>query len=230
MSAEAASAHADHHHDVPADGAPERFLQHHFQDLNVQAQAARFGMWLFLSTEILLFGGLFIGYSLYRQVYHEGFHEAAHQLKAWAGMADTIILITSSITMAVAIDFAGRMKPKVATFFIAVTIFFGLSFLAFHGWEYMNDIREGNIPGKLFHNQEVTAHGASMFFTLYFLMTGLHSLHVLIGACILGYLGVRTWRGDFSPRYMNPLENGGLYWHLIDLIWIFLFPLLYLIA
>jgi cytochrome c oxidase subunit 3 len=100
-----------------------------------------------------------------------------------------------------------------------------------HGYEYWEDIQAGAIPGKFFHVPELAdQHGASMFFTLYFMMTGLHSLHVLIGAAILAVLTYFTWRGDYSTRYMNPLENGGLYWHLIDLIWIFLYPLLYLIA
>jgi cytochrome c oxidase subunit III len=230
MSAEPAVAHGDHAHGGHGDGA-DRFLQHHFQDLDVQAQAARLGMWLFLATEILLFGGLFIGYSLYRAMYPEGFHAASHHLSAELGLVDTFILIISSFTMAMAIHFAAVRKKNVAVGLLVATIALGLSFLVVHGYEYWHDISVGAVPGKFFNVPELAdKHGASMFFTLYFLMTGLHSLHVLIGACILAVLTYFTWRGDYSARYINPLENGGLYWHLIDLIWIFLYPLLYLIA
>ena len=229
MSAEPAVAHVDDGHDH-ADGA-DRFLQHHFQDLEVQSQAARLGMWLFLSTEILLFGGLFVGYALFRAVYPEGFHAASHHLSAELGLVDTFILITSSFTMAMAIYFVQQGKKNVAVALLLVTIAFGFGFLLVHGYEYYEDITAGALPGKFFRVEELAdKHGASMFFTLYFLMTGLHSLHVLIGAALLSVLTYFTWRGDYSARYMNPLENGGLYWHLIDLIWIFLYPLLYLIA
>ena len=229
MSAEAA-AHATDHGGGHGDGA-ERFLQHHFQDLDVQAQAARLGMWLFLSTEILLFGGLFVGYALYRAIYPEGFHQASHHLSAELGLVDTFILITSSFTMAMSIYFVHKQKKNTAVGMLILTILLGLSFLGVHGYEYWHDVQVGAVPGKYFHVPELAnAKGASMFFTLYFMMTGLHSLHVLIGACILAVITYYTWRGDYSSRYINPLENGGLYWHLIDLIWIFLYPLLYLIA
>ncbi len=229
MSAE--SAVGSHAENVAHGDGAERFLQHHFQDLEVQAQAARLGMWLFLSTEILLFGGLFVGYCLYRAIYPEGFHAASHHLSAELGLVDTFILITSSFSMAMAIYAVQKGRKNQAVLLLLVTIAFGLGFLLVHGYEYWMDIQAGAIPGKFFHVEELAdKKGASMFFTLYFLMTGLHSLHVLVGAVILAVLTVFTWRGDYSARYMNPLENGGLYWHLIDLIWIFLYPLLYLIA
>jgi cytochrome c oxidase subunit 3 len=221
--------HAPNGSDAHGDGA-ERFLQHHFQDLNVQSQAARLGMWLFLSTEILLFGGLFVGYALFRKLYGHGFHEASHHLSAFMGMMDTFILITSSFTMAMAIYCVQIGKKNYAVALLLATIGFGLGFLVVHGFEYWHDIQVGAVPGKYFHVKGMHVEGAPMFYTLYFLMTGLHSLHVLIGAAILAVLTYFTWRGDYSARYLNPLENGGLYWHLIDLIWIFLFPLLYLIA
>ena len=237
MSAEPAAAHADSHdhgHDHAPDGhedGADRFLQHHFQDLTVQSQAARLGMWLFLSTEILLFGGLFIGYALFRKLNPEGFHEASHHLSAELGLVDTFILITSSFTMAMAIFFVQKGKKNIAVLLLLVTIGFGFGFLCVHGYEYWHDIHVGAMPGKFFRVRELmNVPGPPMFFTLYFLMTGLHSLHVLIGAVVLAVLTYFTWRGDYSARYMNPLENGGLYWHLIDLIWIFLYPLLYLIA
>lgn len=227
MSAEPATAAAHRHDDDGADA----HLQHHFQDLNVQAEAARLGMWLFLSTEILLFGGLFIAYSLFRQVYPEGFHAASELLSAEFGLLDTAILITSSMTMAMAIFMTQKRKKNAAVILLLVTIALGLSFVCVHGYEYWKDINEGALPGKFFHVKELAdKHGAAMFFTLYFCMTGLHTLHVLVGAAILSVLTYFTWKGHYTPRYMNPLENGGLYWHLIDLIWIFLYPLLYLIA
>jgi cytochrome c oxidase subunit 3 len=231
MSAEPAVAdHAAAHGDAHSDGA-DRFLQHHFQDLQVQANAARLGMWLFLSTEILLFGGLFICYSLFRALYHDGFHAASHHLSALFGMIDTFILVTSSFTMAMAIHFVGIGKKNVAVALLLVTVAFGFGFLGVHGYEYWEDIRAGALPGIHFHVPELAGkQGAAMFFTLYFAMTGLHSLHVFVGAIVLLVITYHTWKGDYSARYMNPLENGGLYWHLIDLIWIFLFPLLYLIA
>ncbi len=228
MSAEAMAERA---HDADHAPPPEQFLQHHFQNLDTQAQAARLGMWLFLATEVLLFGGLFIGYSLFRATYPEGFHAASHHLSAELGLVDTFILITSSFSMAMSIHAVHHKKKARAIFLLLLTIGFGFGFLGVHGYEYWMDIQAGAIPGKFFHVEELAnAHGASMFFTLYFLMTGLHSLHVFVGACILLVITYFTWKGHYSTRYMNPLENAGLYWHLIDLIWIFLYPLLYLIA
>jgi cytochrome c oxidase subunit 3 len=130
-----------------------------------------------------------------------------------------------------AIHFVANRKKNLGVLFLFITIGFGLSFLGVHGYEYWRDITEGALPGVHFHAEHLMHHhGAALFFSMYFLMTGLHSLHVLIGAVVLAVITYHTWRGDYSARYMNPLENGGLYWHLIDLIWIFLYPLLYLIA
>jgi cytochrome c oxidase subunit 3 len=218
-----ATEHAEQHHDHPA-------LQHHFQDLGVQAHAARLGMWLFHATEILLFGALFVGYSLYRRLFPEGFVDASRLLSRQLGLVDTIILITSSFTMAMALHYGRERKAKLGTALLVVTIGFGLAFLAVHSYEYYRDWSEGALPGQFFHVHEATAPGASMFYTLYFIMTGLHSLHVIIGAAVLAWVAVRCWRGEFSPEYHVPLELGGMYWHLIDLIWIFLYPLLYLIT
>jgi cytochrome c oxidase subunit 3 len=204
-------------------------LAHHFQDLRRQAHANRLGMWLFLATEVLLFGALFCGYSIYRHLFPVGFATASHHLSKMLGTVDTFVLITSSFTMAMAIHWSRHGKKGAATLALIVTILFGLGFLAIHSYEYHHDIVEGALPGRYFHVEGVHVPGASMFFTLYYVMTGLHSLHVLIGAVVLAVIAVRTWRGAYTPEYDVPLEMGGMYWHLVDLIWIFLYPLLYLI-
>lgn len=204
-------------------------LAHHFENLEKQSHALRLGMWLFLATEILLFGALFVGYSLYRSLYPEGFAAASRHLDRVLGLVDTFVLITSSFTMAMALHWVKVGKDKLATFALVLTAGLGFAFLAIHSYEYWHDAHVGALPGKFYHLHEVTALGAPMFYTLYFIMTGLHSLHVLIGALILLYFAWRTKQGRYSAEYDVPLEMGGLYWHLVDLIWIFLFPLLYLV-
>jgi cytochrome c oxidase subunit 3 len=209
--------------------ATEGVLAHHFQDLKRQQHANRLGMWLFLGTEILLFGALFVGYSLYRHLFGPAFAAASHHLSKTLGTVDTFVLITSSFTMAMSIHWAHVGRHKTAALALVATIAFGLGFLVIHSYEYYHDIMEGALPGRYFHVHDLHAPGASMFFTLYYIMTGLHSLHVLIGAAVLGVLTVKTWRGAYTAEYDVPLEMGGMYWHLVDLIWIFLYPLLYLI-
>lgn len=213
-----------------ARAAAERHLAHHFEDLAKQTHAARLGMWLFLATEILLFGALFVGYALYRSLYAEGFAAASHHLDKTLGTIDTFVLITSSFTMAMALYWvkAGRIRTAVAS--LAATVLLGFAFLGIHSYEYWHDVHTGALPGKFFHVAELQGVlGAGMFFTLYYVMTGLHSLHVLVGALVLAWLGVKTARGVYSAEYDSGLELGGMYWHLVDLIWIFLYPLLYLV-
>lgn len=204
-------------------------LAAHYGDLTKQGHAARLGMWLFLGTEVLLFGGLFVGYSMYRYLFQESFHEASRHLDTLMGAFDTVILLSSSLFAVLSLHFlrAGRMKRVVQM--LLLTMAMGLGFLVAHGYEYWTEWREGALPGPYYHFEEVTRPGASMFFTLYFLMTGLHSLHVIAGVTILGYMAVRAHRGRLTPAYDVPLEVATLYWHLVDVIWIFLFPLLYLI-
>ena len=207
----------------------EANLAHHFESLSKQAHAARLGMWLFLGTEILLFGGLFVGYSMYRTLFGAGFQAASHHLDKTLGTVDTFVLITSSFSMAMSIHWARARRSGLATLALLVTIGFGLAFLAIHSYEYYRDVTEGALPGKFYHVEGAMLPGASMFYTLYYIMTGLHSFHVVIGVGLLTWLTWRTRRGDFSEAYDTPLELGGMYWHLVDLIWIFLYPLLYLI-
>jgi cytochrome c oxidase subunit 3 len=206
----------------------EAHRAHHFSTRAVQAHAAQLGMWIFLGTEVLLFGVLFVGYAMYRALYPAAFAACSHHLDRALGTVDTLILVTSSFTMVMALHLARAGRSRHAAAALGATIALGLAFLAVHGHEYADDIAAGALPGRLYH-AGVLLPGAGLFYTLYYFMTGLHSLHVVIGLVLLGWLARRTLRGDFSAGWDTPLELGGLYWHLIDLIWIFLYPLLYLI-
>jgi cytochrome c oxidase subunit III len=208
--------------------AGEARLAHHFSSPAVQAHAARLGMWIFLGTEVLLFGGLFVGYAMYRTLYRAAFVACSHHLDRRLGTVDTLVLITSSFTMAVALHLVRGGRAGKAAAALGATIALGLTFLAVHGHEYAGDIAAGALPGRLYRG-EVALPGAGLFYTLYYFMTGLHSLHVVVGLLLLGWLLRRTVRGDFGAGWDTPLELGGLYWHLIDLVWIFLYPLLYLV-
>jgi cytochrome c oxidase subunit 3 len=204
-------------------------LQHHFQDMRTQQHAARLGMWLFLATEILLFGGLFCAYSVYRTLYGEAWKECSRHLNTTFGLIETVDLITSSFTMVMGIHFVRINKRKLAVLMLVATAAMGFAFLCMHGYEYYTEYLEGALPGRFYHFEEVHANGAPMFFAVYFLMTGLHSAHVFIGAVIVLVLAFFTARGQYDSTYDHPVDLGGLYWHLVDLIWIFLFPLLYLV-
>ena|SRR5438105_2322985 len=206
-------------------------LAEHYQDLEKQAHAARMGMWIFLGTEILLFGGLFVGYTLYRFLFHQSFHEASRHLNTALGTVDTVVLLTSSLTAVLSLHFlrGGRTTLRWSLIMILLTMALGTGFLGIHGYEYWHEYSEGALPGRYYHFAEVPLQGANLFFTLYFLMTGLHSIHVIAGVGILGWMAVKGARGRLDPAYDVPLEVSTLYWHLVDLIWIFLYPLLYLI-
>lgn len=204
-------------------------LAPHFGDLEKQGHAARMGMWMFLGTEVLLFGGLFVGYSMYRFLFPVSFHESSRHLDTLMGAFDTVILLTSSLFAVLSLHDlrAGRMKRVIL--FLLLTMAMGALFLVAHGYEYWTEFHEGALPGRYYHFEKVSLPGANIFFALYFLMTGLHSLHVIAGVSILGYMVSRAMTGRLVPEYDVPLEVATLYWHLIDVIWIFLFPLLYLI-
>jgi cytochrome c oxidase subunit 3 len=217
MSAEAHDEHHDPH------------LAHHFQNMRTQVHAARLGMWLFLGTEVLLFGGLFCAYATYRMLFPTAWHECSHHLNRPFGALETVDLIASSMTMAMAIHCNRVGKRNLSALLLVATISMGFLFLCLHGYEYYHEYLEGALPGRFFHFEEVKAVGAPMFYAVYFLMTGLHSAHVIIGAGLLVWMLIKTLRREFSPSYDVPLELSGLYWHLVDLIWIFLFPLLYLV-
>ena len=211
------------------EAAAQGRLAHHFPDMKTQEHAARMGMWLFLSTEILLFAVLFTAYALYRFLFPLGFEEASKLAHVAMGATNTVVLITSSLTVALAIHHARKGENRKVVGLLAITIGFGALFMVLKGFEYYHHWLEGQLPGRFFHYAGVTGPGVSMYFTVYFLMTGLHGLHVLIGMGLLTWVAVRAARGHFGPGYSTPVELSGLYWHLIDLIWIFLFPLLYLV-
>jgi cytochrome c oxidase subunit 3 len=208
-------------------------LEHHFEDLDQQREASTFGMWVFLVTEILFFGGLFTAYTIYRERFHGVFVDASRHLDVVLGGTNTAVLIASSLTMAMAIWSAQVNKRKMIVFFLLLTMAFGCTFLVIKGFEYRDKFHHHLVPGVDFHFAGHSAdedREAQIFFTLYFCMTGLHALHMVIGVSLLAYLLFPAWKGRFTPRWHNPLECIGLYWHFVDIVWIFLFPLLYLIG
>ncbi len=208
---------------------PEAHVAHHVPNLRQQEHAARLGMWLFLATELLLFGGLFTAYSVYRYLFSDTFAAASRLLDVKLGTLNTIVLITSSLTAALGHHFAHHGRGRAAALALLVTLGLAAGFLIIKGFEWTHDIHEGLLPGRYYAYAELTAPGAPMFFVLYFLLTGLHGLHVVAGMSVLGVLMVLSWRGKFDHGYSTPVELGVMYWHLVDLIWIFLYPLLYLI-
>lgn len=202
----------------------------HFESHEAEFNAAKFGMWLFLVTEIMLFGGLFVAYTIYRSMYPEMFHEAHHALNKVMGGINTIVLICSSLSMAMAVGMAQRNEREKSIKLMLLTLFCAVIFLVIKYFEWTHKIHEGLLPGGFFHNEEITNPKAPLFFSLYFLMTGLHGIHVLLGMGVIIWVLLRTRKGEFSSEYYTPVEMAGLYWHLVDLIWIFLFPLFYLIG
>jgi cytochrome c oxidase subunit 3 len=215
--------------EVAHGGESAPHLAHHFSNLDTQAHAARLGMWLFLATEVLLFGGLFVAYAVYRYTFSDTFIDSSKLIETKYGAVNTVVLISSSLTVALAHHAVEHRKGRRAALLLFVSVLAGLVFLGIKFIEYSHHIHEGHLPGRFYSYAELQAHGAPMFWSLYFLMTGLHGLHVIIGMGVLAFLAFFCWRGTYDDGYATPVELGGLYWHLVDLIWIFLFPLLYLI-
>lgn len=189
---------------------------------------AKLGMWLFLFTEILLFGGMFLLYSIYRTTHTADFHEAAKEMSVTIGAVNTVILLTSSLTMALSISALQRAEKHRSLLFQAVTVVLGFAFLVNKYFEWTEHIRHGYYP----NSPELLAmsHGKILYFGLYYVMTGIHGLHVLIGAGMICFTFILTMRGTSSSTDYIKLENTGLFWHLVDVIWIYLFPLFYLIT
>ncbi len=204
-------------------------VAHQVDDRDQQKEAGTLGMWLFLGTEILFFGGLFMAYIVYRMKFPDGFAAASEAMDATLGAVNTAVLLFSSLTMAIAVRSAQLGRRKATFGFLLVTMVLGLTFLCIKGIEYNHKFVEGLFPGLDFRFAAPFTRPAEVFFTLYFMMTGLHALHMIIGVGILSFMAVRTWQGRFSAHYYSPIEISGLYWHFVDIIWIFLFPLLYLI-
>ena len=239
----------------PATTAPEahghRALQHHFENMEQQREAGTLGMWVFLVTEIMFFGGMFLAYTLYRSYYPASFASASNHLDITLGAVNTGVLIFSSFTMAMAVYFTqvGKQRPQILC--LVLTLILGLTFLGIKGVEYKSKWDDHLIPGRLFagnpfkptvapHGDEdphklhllegATVKQVEMFYWIYFAMTGMHALHMIIGAGLLTYLIIFSLRRRFDPEYHSPVEVIGLYWHFVDIVWIFLFPLLYLLG
>ncbi|HWR83693.1 MAG TPA: cytochrome c oxidase subunit 3 family protein [Candidatus Deferrimicrobium sp.] len=206
------------------------FLAHHFSDAEQQRESAKLGMWIFLLTEILLFGGLFVAYAIYRAWNPDMFHNAHYQLDLRLGTINTIVLITSSLTMALAIRSMQLGNKKGTIRNLILTLALASVFLIIKYFEYSHKIHLGQLPGKFYTFTGIEGNNPHVFFSVYFLMTGLHGIHVTAGMGVIGWILYRTARNHFSTQYYTPIEMTGLYWHLVDLIWIFLFPLFYLIG
>jgi cytochrome c oxidase subunit 3 len=202
----------------------------HFQSLPQQAHAARLGMWIFLGTEVLFFSGLFTLYAAYRTEYPHGFAVGVeHNTVAW-GSINTFVLLVSSYTVALGVHELRRGRPRACAWLVGATILLGACFLGIKTKEYLTHFVAGVYPGGA--GAFFEAHrdpGTKMFFTLYYCMTGLHAVHVFVGTLVLGYLLLRVLRRDLGPSAPHPLAVGAIYWHLVDVIWIFLWPLFYLV-
>ncbi|MCF8233668.1 MAG: cytochrome c oxidase subunit 3 [Bacteroidales bacterium] len=190
-------------------------------------EASKLGMWLFLFTELLLFGGLFLVYMVYRALNPEAFLIASYELNITMGTINTVVLLTSSLTIAMSISALQKGKKGLALYLMLATIAFSLIFMVIKFFEWNAKIHHGLFPG-MEHYQSLP-HGESLFFFLYFFMTGLHALHVIIGAIFIGIVVVKVGTDEVTGDQGTLLENSGLYWHLVDIIWIYLFPLFYLI-
>jgi len=226
-------------------------LQHHFENMEQQREAGTLGMWVFLVTEIMFFGGMFLAYTLYRYKYGAAFATASNHLDITLGAVNTAVLILSSFTMALSVYFTqiGKLRPQVVC--LILTIILGLTFLGIKGVEYKAKYDDSLIPGRLIparpFNPAVAEHGdddphklhllpgatvknVELFYWIYFAMTGMHAVHMIIGAGLLVFLLYFSIKGRYGPEYHSPVEVIGLYWHFVDIVWIFLFPLLYLLG
>lgn len=204
-------------------------LQHHFVDSDQQFDASKMGMWVFLVTEILFFGGLFAAYIVYRSWYPELYLLASEELDMFWGTVNTAVLIGSSLTIAMAIRSAQLNQIKGLIYNLYITIGLACVFMVIKYFEYVHKFEKGIFPGQYYTYEGVAHEKANIFFSIYYMMTGLHGIHVIIGVGLMLWLVVKAKKGAFSNKYYTPVEITGLYWHLVDVIWIFLFPLLYLI-
>jgi cytochrome c oxidase subunit III len=205
-------------------------LQHHFQTKEQQFDTAKLGMWLFLATEILLFGGLFVGFGISQAKYPDAFIAAHHHLQRPLGALNTLVLLVSSFTMVLAVWAAKQSKRKMLIICLILTLACAGIFLVVKYFEYSHKFHDGLLPGRFFdYKEHPLPPNQHIFFSFYFMMTGLHGFHILGGMGAMIWLLVRAVKGHFSASYYTPVDLIGLYWHLVDLIWIYLFPLLYLI-
>jgi cytochrome c oxidase subunit 3 len=219
---------------------------HHFKNAEHQYSSSKQGIWLFLCTEILMFGGLFVGYLIFQSLYPEVFHIGSKHLDWKLGAFNTVVLLVSSFTMAAAIHYVQTGKKQPALINLIITIICALIFMVVKYFEYSHKIHEGTLPGHffttdLFNNVKLVSNGyeaalmdpkkiGAVFYGFYFIMTGLHGLHVVAGATLIGWITLKVASGKVGPEYYTPVEGVGLFWHVVDLVWIYLFPLLYLVG
>ena len=204
----------------------------HYKDAEHQYQSNKEGIWLFMVTEILMFGGLFVGYILFHHMYPEMFAEGAKYLDWKLGFVNTLVLIFSSLTMALGIYYNQIGQPSKATWALAITVLCGAIFMVIKYFEYTHKFHLGIFPGQKLNLDMVKPEHANLglYFGFYFCMSGLHGLHVLIGMGLITWVMIKNMRREFNPKYYTPIEGVGIFWHIVDLIWIFLFPLLYLVG
>lgn len=207
-------------------------LAHHFDTPTQQFEAAKLGMWLFLATEVLFFGGMFAGYTVYRTLHPDAFAQGSSHLDLVLGTVNTAVLLLSSLSMALAVHAAQTNGKRLAQF-IGATALLGIVFLGIKAVEYRHKFHDHLVPGEDFGtgtHAETLLPSTELFFSFYFAMTGMHALHMVIGLGLLAWIGIGASRGRFSKEYYTPVEMIGLYWHFVDIVWVFLFPFLYLIG
>lgn len=205
-------------------------LRHHFHDMEQQKDASTVGMWVFLLTEVMFFGGLFAGFFIYVVSYPLGFGVGSKLTDLTLGGTNTAVLIASSFTMAMAVRNAQVGNRTRLLVFLAVTLVLGLAFLGIKGLEYAHKFESHLVPGPTFEYTGPYATAVQLFLSFYFVMTGLHALHMLIGIGVVLVIMFQSWKGRYNTAYYTPVEILGLYWHFVDIVWIFLFPTLYLVA
>jgi cytochrome c oxidase subunit III len=215
-------------------------LRHHFAEVEQQKDASTLGMWLFLGTEIMFFGGMFCAYLIYRRLYFNEFAAASQTLDITLGAVNTAVLLLSSLTVVLAVHAAQTGKKNRLVANLVLTLVLGVAFLGIKAVEYGDKFKHHHVPGYNFSFEKEAHIGhetvaieprhAVLFFSLYFAMTGMHATHMIIGIGIFIWLLVGAMKGKYSPAYSTPVEIAGLYWHFVDIVWIYLFPLLYLIS
>ena len=217
--------------DNAAHAQPETLaLREQFDTSEQQKDASTLGMWIFLITEIMFFGGMFLAYTIYRSAFPHVFALASSSLNVYIGAANTVVLLCSSFTMVLAVRASQLGNRRAIIVFLILTLILGGIFLGVKAYEWNEKFVEHHIPGPTFHLEGTNEQGhAQLFFSLYFAMTGLHALHMVVGVGLLSFLIWKAKHGTYTADYFTPVDLGGLYWHFVDIIWIFLFPLLYLI-
>ena len=206
---------------------------HHYDSAEQEYETSKHGVWALLLTEILMFGGLFVGYAIFYNLNPEVWDAGSRLLDWKMGAVNTVVLLISSFTMAMGIYYNQKGEPNKAILNLVITLVCAAIFMVVKYFEYTHKIHEGILPGKFFTyaGPEVAGvENVGWFFSFYFCMTGLHGFHVLIGMGLIVWMIIRTAKGEFGPKYYTPVEGVGLFWHLVDLIWIYLFPLLYLLG